>query len=98
MIYYEYDNDGWLLGWHEDPQRPSSTSTTYEPIPSIRARWVNGAWTEDASRETQESQAALQRMAVQAVQLLLGTQAQAWGYDSIFTACTYADEPTVPQF
>lgn len=33
-----------------------------------------------------------------AVQRHLDTAAQALGYESIFTACTYADEPAVPKF
>lgn len=53
MTYYAYDSNGWLLGWHEDAARLGidSTETSYDPIPPNRARWVNGAWVEDASRE-----------------------------------------------
>lgn len=35
---------------------------------------------------------------INAVQSRLDAHAQSWGYDSIFTACTYADEASVPQF
>jgi hypothetical protein len=31
-------------------------------------------------------------------QTALDMLARGWGYDSIFTACTYAEEPAVPQF
>lgn len=34
----------------------------------------------------------------QAVQTMLDAKARALGYDSIFTAVTYADEPSVPKF
>lgn len=39
-----------------------------------------------------------QAEAIKVVQARLDTHAQSWGYDNIFTACTYADEPAVPQF
>jgi len=39
-----------------------------------------------------------QKAAVEAVQARLDAQAQAWGYDDIFTACTYAEEDEDPQF
>lgn len=35
---------------------------------------------------------------IAAAQRQLDKLAQAWGYDSVFSACTYADEPSVPQF
>lgn len=98
MIYYEYDADGWLVGWHEDAERSNSTATSYDPIPAVRARWVTGAWTEDASRETAQAAAISQAEAIKAVQARLDSHAQSWGYDNIFTACTYAEEPEVPQF
>lgn len=31
-------------------------------------------------------------------QQYLDELAKSWGYDSIFTACTYAEEPAVPKF
>jgi hypothetical protein len=33
-----------------------------------------------------------------AVQSHLDTVARSYGYDNVFTACTYADEPAVPRF
>lgn len=98
MIYYEYDASGWLIGWHEDAQRPNSTSISYAPIPPHRARFVVDVWVDDPEREQSEARAAAMASAVAAVQARLDTVAQSWGYDSIFTACTYADEPAVPQF
>lgn len=43
-------------------------------------------------------EAQLQRSLEQLVQSHLDAQAQQYGYDSIFSAVTYADEPAVPQF
>ena len=51
MKLYEYDNDGWLVGWHEDVNRPNSTTTDYAPIPPAHARWVDGSWVEDSSKQ-----------------------------------------------
>lgn len=100
MDTYDIDADGFLLGT-ANPDRGYPGPVTVAPPSEIlpnRARWVNDAWVEDMSREQAAAQAQLQRQAVQAIQLLLDAQAQAWGYDNIFTACTYADEPAVPQF
>lgn len=55
MRLYEYDSNGWLTGWHEDADRPNSTATAPDGIAPRRARWNGSAWTEDASRETQEA-------------------------------------------
>jgi hypothetical protein len=40
----------------------------------------------------------LQVSLVAVVQGLMDTKAQAYGYDNLTTAVTYADEPTVPKF
>ena len=40
----------------------------------------------------------LQNQYVVAMQSVLDTQAVEEGFESIFTACTYADEPSVPSF
>jgi hypothetical protein len=44
------------------------------------------------------TEAQLREQFIQAAQTALNMVARAWGYDNIFTACTYADEPAVPQF
>jgi len=51
MRFYEYDNDFFLVGWHEDPSRPNSTTVPPDGIPPRRARWARSAWVEDSSRE-----------------------------------------------
>jgi hypothetical protein len=44
------------------------------------------------------TEAQLQTRFVQMAQGLLDLLAASWGYDNIFTACSYADEPAVPKF
>lgn len=56
MRYYEYDAQGWLIGgYNAENARPASTPIDFAPIPGIRARWVNGAWTIDTTREQQQA-------------------------------------------
>lgn len=55
MKFYEYDINGWLIGWHEDATRPSSTTVAPDGVPPRRARWNGSAWIEDATRETQDA-------------------------------------------
>jgi hypothetical protein len=86
---------------------PESPTETWAELPAEydQATWDfkhlgdgQGYYFAMSAEELAARQAAMQRVAVDAVQLRLDTQAQAWGYDNIFTACTYADEPAVPQF
>lgn len=50
--YYEYGDDGFLVGWYEaESPRARSTELNYHDIPPARARFVNGAWVDDGSRE-----------------------------------------------
>jgi hypothetical protein len=97
MHYYEYDTTGWLVGWHEDANRTNSTPIDPAPIPGCRARWVDGTWTEDLTKETQEAMSAVRNAAVTAVQARLDAVAQSWGYDDIRSACTYVGDP-YPRF
>lgn len=55
--FYEYDAQGWLVGWHEDPVRPLSTSAA-PSMPPRQARWNGAAWTSDTSREVSDAGAA----------------------------------------
>lgn len=57
MIYYDYDANGWLIGWHEGEARPNSTPLDYRPIPPRRARFFNGAWTDDPGQEQADAAA-----------------------------------------
>lgn len=98
MVYHEYDADGWLIGWHEDADRPRSTTADPSPIPADCAIWANGAWAHDRSRRDARTLANARGSGVDAVQAHLDATSQAWGYDDIFTAVTYADEPEDPQF
>jgi hypothetical protein len=72
MRFYEYDSQGWLVGSHEDANRPSSTPLDFRPIPPARARWDGAQWSEDPAREianaAQESDQLTQRQ--QALSLL----------------------------
>lgn len=78
MRYYDYDNNGWLIGSKERAeQRPNSTPLDFRPIPPHRARFVGGAWTDDPGREQAEvvqAQAAAQeaQRRAQAIALLEG--------------------------
>ncbi len=55
MRFYEYDAQGFLVGSHEDANRPNSTLVDPSAIPPSRARWDNATstWLEDTTRETQ---------------------------------------------
>jgi len=51
-LYYEYEEGGgWLIGTHNDAQRPHSTTIAPDGIPPNRARWNGTAWVEDQARE-----------------------------------------------
>ena len=54
MKYYEYDAQGFLVGWHEDGTRPNSSPVEPAGIAANRARWDGSAWASDASREMAE--------------------------------------------
>jgi hypothetical protein len=55
MRLYEYDSQGFLVGWHEDANRPSSTTISPVGILGSRAKWNGAAWVEDTSRESQQA-------------------------------------------
>lgn len=72
MILYEYDTNGWLVGWHEDAQRPNSTPLDFRPVPPAQARWNGAAWVADSSRQDAQAttDAADRTVRNQALQLL----------------------------
>ena len=55
MIYYEYDQQGFLVGWHEDANRPSSTSVQPNGVQPSRAKWNGSIWVDDGAREAQQA-------------------------------------------
>lgn len=98
MVFHEYDADGWLVGWYEASwPRPDSTATPPTGLPPARARFVAGAWVEDASRDLAAAQAEQQRAAIDLVQSRLDALAQSWGYDNILSGASYAGS-RVPRF
>lgn len=66
------------------------------------AAWENGAWTvKDVPQpepEPEPTQEEILANLIAAVQAHMDAKARERGYDNIFSACTYADEPTVPKF
>lgn len=66
------------------------------------ARWEDGAWKIEAIPAAPEPDPPTPEMVQAAmtsvVQLHMDTVARSWGYDSIASAVTYADEPAVEQF
>lgn len=95
MILYEYDDDGWLIGWHEDAVRPQSTDVP--PPYGPRSRWNGTAWISDDSRERAIAQADIARAVDAVVQRRLDAHARTWGYASIEAAMSWMTS-TVPQF
>jgi hypothetical protein len=57
-------------------------------------------WTSAGNTATAQAPTAAQQQSalVAAVQAILDTKAQSYGYDDIASAVTYADEPSVPKF
>ena len=51
-----------------------------------------------AATVSEEQAAATKQRLTRAVQRHMDTTVQERGYDNIFTACTYAEEPAVPEF
>jgi hypothetical protein len=55
MIFYEYDSQGWYIGWYDATSpRPNSTQLAPSMRPPL-ARFVGAAWTSDTTRETQQN-------------------------------------------
>lgn len=88
----------------------TETTVSTAPLFDTRPQWYAGGRTPSlegqevvipAEREvvtTDITAEVNQAEAIRIVQARLDRHAQSWGYDNIFTACTYADEPAVPQF
>ncbi len=61
MIFYDYDAQGFYVGWYEGAPRPNSTGVEPAGIQPRYARWNGTAWVSDTSREVAEAAAELQR-------------------------------------
>lgn len=48
-IFYAYDPDGWLIGWHTDASKPHSTPVPPVGMPLHEARWDGKQWVRDPS-------------------------------------------------
>jgi len=58
MKYYEYDTEGWFVGWHEDATRQKWTVIEPTVSPAF-ARWNGSAWLEDTSMRADEKAARI---------------------------------------
>jgi hypothetical protein len=78
----------------------AGTEYARAPAPPTRGDWIwdfaSAAWVQQAP-SAQALASALQRACEVATQQALDAHAQAWGYDSVFTAASYAAS-TVPRF
>jgi hypothetical protein len=63
-------------------------------VESVKPGYMTRAQREQVSQDRPITADDYERV----IQLRLDAHAQSWGYDNIFTACTYAEEPSVPQF
>lgn len=88
----------------ENSELPARSTPTKPPklTGTQVARWTGEGWEKlakapeiEAPQESPESVAARYEAAVQSV---LDGAAKARGYDSLFTAISYAEEPAVPRF
>lgn len=50
MKYYEYNTNGFLIGWHEDSGRIRSTTIEPVGIEPDKAKWNGSAWVADSSQ------------------------------------------------
>lgn len=76
-------------------QRAPEPIADFGPFQVYLDRWVAAA---PPPPTPEQLERALQKQLTDAVQLHMDAQAQAIGYDNIFTAVTYADEPEVAKF
>lgn len=104
LTVYTWDDQGLLSGSvdvAESGSLPRSSTPTKPPklTGAQVARWVGEGWEKlDEAPEVSHSVEVITATFEQAVQAKLDEAAKASGYDSIFTAISYADEPAVPRF
>ena len=54
MKFYEYDINGFLVGWYdEEIQRPNSTAEEPNVKPNL-AKWNGSEWVEDTKKESDD--------------------------------------------
>jgi len=107
MILYQWNDSGFLIGQQEveeDAALPPRTTSTKPPKLSGTqvARWTGQGWEKLAKAPdpdpVEEPVEAVIARYEGAVQDQLDSAAKARGYDSLFTAISYAEEPAVPRF
>lgn len=87
---YFVDGQGAYLGGFEGAEPPPGAVEVQAPPESGSDVWVDGVWHPTPARMIADY--------TRAIQAHLDAKAKALGYDNIYTACTYADEPSVPKF
>lgn len=107
ITLYLWDGDGLFIGQQDTDETAAlplrSTPTKPPKLTGTQvACWTGQGWEKlpkapdvEVPQESPGSIAARYEAAVQAV---LDTAAKDHGYDSLFTAISYADEPAVPRF
>jgi len=108
VTLYQWGEDGLLLGsvaLEETDRLPERTTPT-PPPPELTgaevARWAGGGWEKLSEAPTPEvSEEVIQAVIARyeySVQTAMDSAAKQRGYDSLFTAISYAEEPAVPRF
>ncbi|MFJ5297503.1 hypothetical protein ACIQAL_13370 [Pseudomonas sp. NPDC088368] len=107
MILYQWDAAGFFIGQQEvdeDGALPQRSTPTKPPklTGTQVARWAGQGWEKLAKAPdpdpVQELVEAVISRYEEAVQNQLDSAAKGRGYDSLFTAISYAEEPAVPRF
>ena len=105
--YYQWGLDGYLIGSIDvDETGPLPFRTTFNKPPKLTgkqvARWTGSEWEKLAQAPTPEPiQEPIEAVIARyegAVQGAMESAARQRGYDSLFTAISYAEEPAVPRF
>lgn len=86
------------LCFYGDERQVSATVLVAPKAWAVEGANYDQARAAHEAKVTQDAQAALRAGFTDAVQRHLDARAKAKGYDNIFTAATYADEPAVAQF
>ena len=107
MIFYRWDTDGLFIGQVEADEAgelPMRSTPTKPPKLTGKqvARWTGAGWEKLAQAPTPEPiQEPIESVIARyegAAQGAMESAAKQRGYDSLFTAISYAEEPAVPRF